>query len=415
MPEIAIVGTGPYGLSIAAHLNRLGIPYRIFGRPMDSWISHMPKGMLLKSDGFASTICDPEAQLTLEKFCAERGITYAAMGIPVKLETFCQYGLTFREQLVPALEEKMVTSVAPNKDGFLLGLENGEAFNAREVILAVGITHFSYTPEVLQPLPAEYVSHSFQHSDPESFRERRVAVIGAGSSAIDLASLLHDAGSDVQIIARAEELKFHSRGSTDKPRSLWQQLRSPSSGLGPGLSSRFFANFPYVFHHLPESYRVEKVRIFLGPAGGWFAKEKIMGKVPMLLGHSIESAKVQGNRVSLDLVSENGSKRTEHFEHVIAATGYRSDLSRLTFLSPELRSRIKVTHRSPALSTAFESSVPGLYFTGLAAANSFGPVMRFAFGAGYTAKHLTAHLARLATRGRAWSAVPGVRVGQGSD
>jgi hypothetical protein len=41
------------------------------------------------------------------------------------------------------------------------------------------------------------------------------------------------------------------------------------------------------------------------------------------------------------------------------------------------------------LSSNFESSVPGLYFTGLVAANSFGPVMRFAFGAGFAARRLT--------------------------
>ena len=62
MLETAIIGTGPYGLSIAAYLRRLGISYRIFGRPMDSWISHMPKGMMLKSDGFASNIYAPGAQ-----------------------------------------------------------------------------------------------------------------------------------------------------------------------------------------------------------------------------------------------------------------------------------------------------------------------------------------------------------------
>jgi hypothetical protein len=41
------------------------------------------------------------------------------------------------------------------------------------------------------------------------------------------------------------------------------------------------------------------------------------------------------------------------------------------------------------LKSNFESSVPGLYFVGLAAANSFGPVMRFAFGASFAAETLT--------------------------
>jgi hypothetical protein len=74
MIETVIVGAGPYGLSMAAHFRGRGIPFRIFGRPMDSWLAHMPKGMMLKSDGFASNIYDPESKFTLRQFCAERGI-----------------------------------------------------------------------------------------------------------------------------------------------------------------------------------------------------------------------------------------------------------------------------------------------------------------------------------------------------
>ena len=67
MIETAIVGAGPYGLSIAAHFRSRGIPFRIFGRPMDSWLAHMPKGMMLKSDGFASNIYDPDGLIYLKE------------------------------------------------------------------------------------------------------------------------------------------------------------------------------------------------------------------------------------------------------------------------------------------------------------------------------------------------------------
>ena len=42
------------------------------------------------------------------------------------------------------------------------------------------------------------------------------------------------------------ELKFHSQ-PTGKPRSWWQQIRHPQSGLGPGMRSRFFADAPGSF------------------------------------------------------------------------------------------------------------------------------------------------------------------------
>src|SRR5271166_6639947 len=158
MLNTAIIGAGPYGLSIAAHFWREGIPFRVFGRPMDSWLAHMPKGMMLKSDGFASDIYDPESAFTLRKFCAERGIEYGDTGVPVRLETFTEYGLAFRERMVPELEDKLVVSVDRIQNGFRLQLEDGEALEARTVVLAVGITHFEYVPENLAHLSNEFLS-----------------------------------------------------------------------------------------------------------------------------------------------------------------------------------------------------------------------------------------------------------------
>jgi cation diffusion facilitator CzcD-associated flavoprotein CzcO len=397
MTEAAIVGAGPYGLSMAAHFRRRGIPFRIFGRPMDSWLAHMPKGMMLKSDGFASNIYDPDREFTLKHFCAERGIEYADSGIPVHLETFSAYGLAFKERMLPELEDKLVIGLERSTDGFLLRLDSGETVTVRRVVLAVGITHFEYVPENLASLPPEFLSHSFRHPEPERFKGRSVVVVGGGSSAIDLAALLHEAGAKVELVARRTALKFHS-GPMDKPRSWWQQIRNPPSGLGPGLRTRFFADAPMVFHYLPENLRLEAVRTSLGPSAGWFVRDKVMGKVPLALGHTPERAEIQDGKVHLHLRSVDGTKREIVTEHVIAATGYRVNMERLTFLSKDIRSKLKVVEGTPVLSSSFESSMPGLYFVGVAAANSFGPVMRFAFGAGFAARKLTQAMAKSLSR-----------------
>jgi thioredoxin reductase len=396
MIDTVIIGAGPYGLSVAAHLRHQGIPFRIFGRPMDSWLQHMPKGMMLKSDGFASDIYDPEQAFTLRQFCAERGIKYADTGVPVQLETFGAYGLAFRDRMVPELEDKLVANVDRSPGGFVVRLEDGETIQARRVVLAIGITHFEYIPESLAQLPPEFLSHSARHREVEPFRGRSVIVIGGGASALDLAGLLQEAGAQVQLVTRRRELKFHSQ-PTGKPRSWWQQIRHPQSGLGPGMRSRFFADAPAAFYYLPESLRLEIVRKTLGPSGGWFIRDKVIGKVPLHLSCTPQGAYVQNGKVRLSIQAADGGIHEVVAEHIIAATGYRVDLERLKFVSPEIRSKIKTVGGAPVLSTGFESSVPGLYFAGVAAANSFGPVMRFAFGAGFAARTITRALAKSAS------------------
>jgi thioredoxin reductase len=385
MVNTVIIGAGPYGLSIAAHLRHNGTPFRIFGRPMDSWRSHMPKGMLLKSDGFASNISDPNAQLTLEKFCAERGIPYTDTGLPIRLETFTEYGLAFRERMLPQLEDKLVVSIEAQPEGYRLRIDDGEVLMAKRVILAVGITHFEYVPEVLAKLPAEFLSHSARHSEVGVFSGRRVVVVGAGSSALDWAGLLQEAGINVQLVARQSVLKFHNKPMRVE-RSLWERIRRPQNGLGPGWKSSFYANAPSLFHRLPQSLRLDIVARTLGPSGGWFIKDKVIGKVPLMLGYTIEGADVRGGKVQLRVRAQDGTETNVVADHVIAATGYKVDTYRLAFLSSDILSKIKTINSTPILSTDFESSMPGIYFAGVAAANSFGPVMRFAYGADFSAR-----------------------------
>ena len=96
-----------------------------------------------------------------------------------------------------------------------------------------------------------------------------------------------------------------------------------------------------VFHYLPEALRLECVRRVLGPSGGALIKDKVVGRVPLHLGYTPQKAQIQNGRVLLSLVAEDGTERNITAEHVIAATGYKVDMERLQFLSPEIRSKIK--------------------------------------------------------------------------
>ena len=388
--DVVIVGAGPYGLSVAAHLAVSGVRFRIFGHPMSIWQKHMPKGMRLKSEGFASSLSDPRAQFTLRHYCQQEGIEYADVGEPVRLETFIAYGLAFQRKFVPNLEEKFVVSLQESPVGFELQLEDGEKVLARSVVVAVGISYYSYLPPVLAGLPKEVVSHSSAHSDLAGFKGRSVAVVGAGGSALDIAALLHEAGASVQVIARGSEIRFQDPPGGE--RSFTQKLLNPRTGIGSGMQLYFYANAPHWFRHLPESLRLDRVRKTLGPAPPWFTKEQVDGKVPFHLSVEIASAELKGGRPTLLLKDAQGNQRSVEADHVIAATGYRVDLERLQFLSPAVREKIRTTGNAPALSGSYESSVPRLYFVGVSSANTFGPMMRFAFGADYTARRISKRL-----------------------
>lgn len=388
--DVVIVGAGPYGLSIAAHLASSGVRFRIFGHPMSVWQTKMPKGMRLKSEGFASSLSDPGSEFLLRHYCAQEGIEYADIGDPVRLETFVAYGLAFQKKFVPNLEEKLVVSVQESPVGYELELEDGERISARRVVVAVGISHYAYLPPALAGLPTDAFSHSSAHSDLSGFKGRSVAVIGAGASALDLAALLYEAGASVQLIARSSTVRFQ-----DPPggkRSLKQRLLSFRTGIGSGIELYFCVNAPHWFRHLPEGLRLDRVRKTLGPAPPWFTKEQVDGKVPFHLGVEIAAAEVKNDRPRLTLRDAAGKQTTVEADHVIAATGYHVDIEKLQFLSQTIRKSIRTTGKAPALSASFESSVPRLYFVGVSSANTFGPLMRFAFGANYTARRISKYL-----------------------
>ena len=264
--EVVVIGAGPYGLSIAAHLAARNIPHRIFGKAMETWATQMPRGMLLKSDGFATCLYDPARSFTFERYCRERNIPYADLGIPPRLEDFVDYGRAFQRSLVPHLEEVMVKSLEHDGSRYRLRFETGAHCLARSVVVAAGISHFAVLPKALSDLPQDLVTHTSQHHDLGAFKGRKVAVIGAGASAADVAGLLHEAGAEAHLIARGSLIPFHSKMRL--PRPLYDQLRRPSTKIGPGWRSVFFTKLPHLFRRLPEATRLRIVRTSLGPAPG---------------------------------------------------------------------------------------------------------------------------------------------------
>jgi len=392
--DVVIVGAGPHGLSLAAHLRARGMDFRVFGKAMDSWAAHMPASMMLKSDGFVSNLSSPAPDTTLKAWCARNGAPYADEGLPVSLDLYLTYAKWFRDTQVPDLDPRMVTSVVRNGDAFTVMLQDGETFFARAVVIAAGITWYAFTPSVFATLSHDALSHSFDHRDVSRFKGKEVAVVGSGASAIDLADELHRAGAAPHIVARVPKLEFN-RVPDPADESLIRRIQAPASGIGRGWRSYFCAHAPLLFHRLPRHLKDRAIASHMHPAGGFFMREKIEGVVPAALGRKIMATAMKDGRATLDLVDASGRAETLSFDHVITATGYRPDVRKLPFLAKDLASRAAPAGGSPDVSEAFETKVPGLYAVGLSAMQSFGPLMRFMVGAEFAAPQVASHLNRV--------------------
>lgn len=392
--DVVVVGAGPYGLSMAAHLREKGVAHRIFGQPMQTWATQMPEGMRLKSDGFASNLSNGNRPYTLAQFCEETGRPYHDTLLPVPLEDFVAYGREFARRFVPNLETEEIRAVERADGLFRVTTASGEKFFARKVVLATGLSLFQHLPAEFRHLPASRVTHPSQHRTFTDFAGRDVTVLGRGASSLNAAVLLHEAGARVTLIARSRKIHIHHPGDpADRP---WmQRTLHPSTPLGTSMRSWFACATPDVFHALPA--RLRRVLVFkhLGPAGGTALQGRI-GGFSTLLGcrlHAVETADGSGERLRLTLTDGEGNVRQHLTSHLIAGTGYRIDKNRLQMLSPTVRECLRVDGRgAPKLNRKFESSVPGLYFVGPIAAPGFGPLLRFVAGAGFAAERVSREL-----------------------
>jgi NADPH-dependent 2,4-dienoyl-CoA reductase/sulfur reductase-like enzyme len=390
-PSVAVVGAGPYGLSVSAHLTARGVPHRVLGRPMSLWAG-MPRGMFLKSEGHASNISDPAGASTLRRFAREHDRPYADLGLPVPLDLFTDYGHWFQRREVPHLEVRDVVSLARSGRGFAVSLSDGTALTADRVVLAVGVGSFAHLPDELVGLPDRLVTHSSAHRDFTRLSGQDVIVVGGGQSALETAVLLAEAGARPHVLVRGGVLRWNPYPVGRSP------ILHPLSGLGTGWRLLACARLPGTFHFLPGDRRVDMVRRALGPAGGWWLRDRFEGAIPVMTGTRIVSARPDGDGVELTLDGPDGAGRLRA-QHVVAGTGYRVDLTRLSFLDDSLRAGIATLAGFPVLSRRFESTEPGLFFVGLAAAAAFGPVQRFVCGSGFAARTVTSALSARRLRG----------------
>ncbi|MFL5941138.1 MAG: FAD-dependent oxidoreductase [Gaiellaceae bacterium] len=376
--DVLIVGAGPYGLSAATHLRaRDRLDVRIFGDPMSFWRG-MPRGTLLRSRWEASHIAHPSGSLTLDVFKDESGQRFDA---PIPLERFVEYGRWVQEHVAPDAENRRVRSVARNGRGFAVTLEDASVVHAGRVVVAAGIEPFASRPAEFADLPAASVTHSSRHDDFSGFSGASVVVVGGGQSALETAALLHEAGAQIEVIARRPTLNWLKGGVIQRKLGPFKPIFYAPTDVGPIGMSRLLAA-PRAFRLFPRQTQEAMARRAIRPAGAKWLKSRLVD-VPLTMGRTVTRAR-NGNGVQLEL--DDGTSR--HVDHVVLGTGYRVDVAGYAFLDREIVDSIHSVNGYPVLRKGLESSVAGLHFLGAPAAWSFGPLMRFVSGTWWAGRSL---------------------------
>lgn len=378
--RVVVIGAGPYGLSAAAHLRAAGVELRVFGEVMEFWTRHMPAGMLVRSEWDGSHFSDPAGAFTLGAY--ERA-TSQQLPERIPLTEFVRYGQWFQRQAVPDVESRRVTLVEPLGEGFRVRLDDGEAVAARRVVVATGLTDFASRPEVFASLPVSLVSHTSEECDLSRFAGQRVAVVGAGQSALESAALLTEGGADVEVLTRRPVVYWLGQGKNTREAGRLAHLLYPPGAVGP-LGINWIVQLPELYRALPRRVQDRVSVRALRPAGSGWLRSRLAG-VPITTGAAVAAATPLANGVRLTL--SDGS--TREVDHVLIGVGYRIDVDRYVFLDPAIRRAIARRDAHPELRAGFESSVRGLHFLGAASMPSYGPLMRFVAGTGFTAKELT--------------------------
>ncbi|MFT4414202.1 NAD(P)-binding domain-containing protein [Fredinandcohnia humi] len=359
MLDVIIVGSGPFGISLASHAVSNNLKYKLFGYPMDFWKNQMPQDMFIRTPHEFVSFSDSKDELTVQRFSKETGIELVT---PLPRPIFIEYANWFAKKSGIEFTKEKITKVSYNDGYYEVISESGEHYVAKNVVVATGVEHYRYLPDFLKGLPSNLVSHTSGYTTFSQFKGKKVVVLGSGQSAWEAAGLLKREGAEVELIYRKQGPNY--AGSRENEIAL--------RDVGD------------VFYHLPQEEKKE----------GWgqspgsiahFLKPFVEGIVPQNPGVKVDKVdKVSENEIQISL--SNGDERIVN--HIISATGFRIDIDKVPFFDNELLGAIEREEgyaHFPKLNESFESSLHGLYFAGPLSSHSHGPTFRFILGLRKTA------------------------------
>ena len=353
---------------------------------MSFWRENVPKGTRLLSGPVICSMSDDGFDTSAYE--SWRG---TSLPTPFTAEQFIAYGLWFQRSTCPNPDERAVVNVTRARGGYTIRVDDGDEITADQLVIAIGLKTFAFRPAALAAASQEFVSHTSDLHDLSGLAGKRVAIIGRGQSAIDCAALLAEQNADVEVLTRSKHLRWggtlHSVAGLEL--SVFGRKRYLRAAIRDAIGH------PEAYRRLPAFLRAFLLKNAMRPG----ASRDLMLRVRNVqfgLGRNVVKAHVNRYQVKLHL----GDGSTRIVDHVVLGTGYRIDVDAISFLSPELRREIRQQHGYPELNAGMESTAPGLYFIGAAAAWNFGRSMWLVQGAARAAKIIVRALGVTANHSR---------------
>ncbi|HEX7558223.1 MAG TPA: NAD(P)-binding domain-containing protein, partial [Usitatibacter sp.] len=192
--DIGIVGSGPAGLSAAAHAAELGVAH-----------------VLIEAE--------PHLSNTIHKYQKGKHVMAEPQVLP--LRSAITFGAGKREAVLGAWTSEVaqkgvnvrhgcdVTAIRGGGEGFEVQTRGGETFLCRKVILAIGVQG---NLRKLGVAGEDLEGVQYQLDDPDEYEDETIVVVGAGDAAIENALALADRNR-VILINRNEEFARCKEGN----------------------------------------------------------------------------------------------------------------------------------------------------------------------------------------------------------
>jgi cation diffusion facilitator CzcD-associated flavoprotein CzcO len=319
----------------------------------------MPEGMLLRST--CDWSLDPMEIHTINAFLAQAGKRCHDVE-PLSRGFYLDYAAWFQQQKAIVSDHARVNALIREGEDLVAVTNDGRRFRSRAVVLAVGFAYFANTPpELAAMFPANRQGHTCNFVDFSALRGRRVLIIGGRQSAFEWTALIREAGADAIHVSYRHDTPLFATSDWSWVNELVDRI-----GRDPGWYRRLA---PDEKQRLNQRFW-EEGRLKLEP---WLAGRIDHPDVHLHPGSNVKGTTVKD--IGIDVMLDTGDAFT--VDRVVFATGYRVDMQRVPFLSNGLLADLAVRDGFPELDTRFQTHVPGLYVTSLAATRDFGSFLGF--------------------------------------